>query len=373
MSGAAARDPALALVLSGGVALGAFHAGALVAMGEAGLEPGWLAGSSIGAVVAAIHAGSPPGERAARLAAFWRRAAAPDLRAFLPVPPQAAQLWSVATAQVAGPPSLYAPNLPGATLLPLGSPGRSGRFSLEPLRRTLGELVDFGRLGSGEVRLTVVATDLASGDPVVFDTARGGVTMDHLLASSGFVPDFAPTCVDGRWLGDGGLSHNAPVATVLEDGAGGDLACVVLDLFEPPGIPPDSLARAQERRYDLLFGNQTRLALEAARREGELRAAISLLAKSLPPGAGADPATRELLALGRARRADLLRLAYADPADDVGMTSYDFGGAALSRRWEAGARAVRDGLVPWLAGVRAAPTLPGTTLEERRVSAAALA
>jgi NTE family protein len=69
------------LVLSGGIALGAYQAGAYAALHDhEDLWPERLAGSSIGAVNAAIIAGNPPAERVERLRAFW------DGLAFDPAP-----------------------------------------------------------------------------------------------------------------------------------------------------------------------------------------------------------------------------------------------------------------------------------------------
>lgn len=65
----------LALVLGGGNALGAYHGGVVSAMEAAGVQPDWLAGSSIGAVMAALVAGNPPGRRTAAVREFWRRGA----------------------------------------------------------------------------------------------------------------------------------------------------------------------------------------------------------------------------------------------------------------------------------------------------------
>ena len=63
---------ARALVLSGGIALGAFEAGAYAALEAAGgPPPDWLAGASPGAVAAALIAGNPPGQRVERLREFW--------------------------------------------------------------------------------------------------------------------------------------------------------------------------------------------------------------------------------------------------------------------------------------------------------------
>src|SRR4249920_548885 len=68
-----ARFDRIALVLSGGGALGAYQAGAYAALEKCGVRPNWIAGTAIGAVNAAIIAGNLPHERAARLRDFWRK------------------------------------------------------------------------------------------------------------------------------------------------------------------------------------------------------------------------------------------------------------------------------------------------------------
>ena len=67
-----ARFERIALVLSGGGALGAYQAGAYAALEKCGVRPNWIAGTAIGAINAAIIAGNLPHERALRLRQFWR-------------------------------------------------------------------------------------------------------------------------------------------------------------------------------------------------------------------------------------------------------------------------------------------------------------
>ena len=67
------------LVLGGGGALGAFQAGVYQGLEEAGVALDWRAGSSIGAVNAALIAGNPPTRRLERLRAFSDLAAEPGL------------------------------------------------------------------------------------------------------------------------------------------------------------------------------------------------------------------------------------------------------------------------------------------------------
>ena len=61
------------LVLQGGGALGAYQAGVYEALHEAGVEPDWVIGTSIGAINGALIAGNTAENRLARLHEFWRR------------------------------------------------------------------------------------------------------------------------------------------------------------------------------------------------------------------------------------------------------------------------------------------------------------
>src|SRR5947208_5088547 len=67
-----ARFERIAMVLSGGAALGSYQAGAYAALENCGVRPNWIAGTAIGAVNAAIIAGNLPHERTFRLRQFWQ-------------------------------------------------------------------------------------------------------------------------------------------------------------------------------------------------------------------------------------------------------------------------------------------------------------
>src|SRR5258708_23382873 len=59
------------LVLQGGGARGAYQVGVYQGLHEAGVEPDWVIGTSMGAVNGAIIAGNAPEERLPRLLEFW--------------------------------------------------------------------------------------------------------------------------------------------------------------------------------------------------------------------------------------------------------------------------------------------------------------
>src|SRR5438876_7956980 len=61
------------LVLQGGGALGAYQVGVYQALHEAGIEPDWVIGTSVGAINGALIAGNAPQNRLDRLRQFWAR------------------------------------------------------------------------------------------------------------------------------------------------------------------------------------------------------------------------------------------------------------------------------------------------------------
>src|SRR5438874_12852729 len=61
----------IALLLQGGGALGSYQAGVYQALAESNLHPDWLAGTSIGAVNAALITGNLPERRVDKLRSFW--------------------------------------------------------------------------------------------------------------------------------------------------------------------------------------------------------------------------------------------------------------------------------------------------------------
>ena len=295
-----------ALVLAGGMGLGAYHGGAYEALLRANLcSLEWLAGSSVGAINAALIAGNSPDRTVERLREFWSEPNVWQPRMQLPFfHLRYAQNWiSALQTRLIGAPGHFRPRTPGLPFEDFKS-----LYDLTPMRRSLERLIDFPRLNAGAPRLTIATTDIESGEVILFDTARETLTMDHLMASCGMLPEFAPVTIDGRLLGDGGLAANAPVEPILADATA--RLIFVLDLFARDGGRPRSLAAAIARKNELIFGNQTLRLLEFWR--------------------------------ASAARSDERRVMYLsyqateDEADAEKM--FDLSAATVANRWQAGAR-----------------------------------
>ncbi|HWL70326.1 MAG TPA: patatin-like phospholipase family protein [Geminicoccus sp.] len=362
----ASPDRPVALALSGGVALGAYHAGAYAALHEAGLPLRWLAGCSVGAAVAAVIAGNPPERRVEQLRRFWQLAALNPFpltpywndRPPAGLPRQAYNMASALQAHLFGRPGMFHPRF-------LPSVGDPGLYDLTPLKDWLLELVDFDRLNSGEVRVSIGATDLLSGERVLFDTGSGArIGVEHILASSALSPLFPPVEIEGRLLVDGGLSVNLPLDLVLHEKRDTELACFVIELFARRGSRPSTLGAALSRSVDLVFGNQTRTLLEGQQRDYALRAKLRALGDRLPPEIRDDPEVAPLLAEGQFAPAVLLCLGQRADLDEAGPVKiFDYSEATLADRWRRGAEHMRRAL-DRLAALGDGPLPPGLTVHD---------
>jgi NTE family protein len=168
------RCDRVALVLQGGGALGAYQAGVYQAMHEAGMEPDWVSGVSIGAINAAIIAGNPPEKRLCNLRAFWDQITERKIWAFTPdgdifrKARNAASSWLT---MVNGQPGFFAPRNPNPWLSFPGSQSATSYYDTAPLRETLTKLVDFSLLNERAIRFSVGAVNVLTGNFIYFDNA----------------------------------------------------------------------------------------------------------------------------------------------------------------------------------------------------------
>src|SRR5262245_57339133 len=151
------------LVLQGGGALGAYQAGVYQALMEGGIEPDWVIGTSIGAINGAIIAGNEPDNRIARLREFWDSVTRKGpLDQFWPTAMFGNSLANLSTI-MSGIPGFFAPN-PHAfwgPAVPLGI-DKASFYTTDPLKETLGRLVDFDCINRKLVRLSVGAVHVRS-------------------------------------------------------------------------------------------------------------------------------------------------------------------------------------------------------------------
>lgn len=328
-----------ALVFQGGGALGAYQAGVYQALIEAGCEPDWLSGISIGAINSAIIAGNEPDMRLPRLREFWEQSTSSfrwsalhfgdDMRRFF-------NHTSAISSLVAGQPGFFKPRFIPPVLQPHGAPGALSVYDTSPLRTTLETLVDFDRINAGKIRLSLGAVNIRLGNFVYFDSTECKITPDHVMASAALPPGFPPIQIEGESYWDGGLVSNTPLVHVLNTGLTKDTLVFQVDLFSARGTVPGDLIEAEERKKHIAYSSRTRLNTDNFREKHTLRQAIVELFEQLPAEAKQDEKFRKLRDLGDDHAVAIVHLIYRRASYEGQATDYEFSRTSMNEHWQAG-------------------------------------
>jgi NTE family protein len=224
------------LVLQGGGALGAYQTGVYQALHEAGVEPDWIIGTSIGAINASIIAGNKPQDRLAKLDEFWTTMERPSAWPFMPAWTGISDTWSYWSTLVGGIPGFFEPNLPAffGAHIPLGV-DRAGFYSTASLRETLTELVDFSIINGRSPRLTVGAANVRTSMMHYFDNRESEITTEHIMASGALPPAFPAVRIDGDFYWDGGILSNTPTEVIFDDNPRRNSLIFAVHLWNPTG------------------------------------------------------------------------------------------------------------------------------------------
>ncbi len=332
------------LVLQGGGALGAYQAGVYQALADNGHAPDWISGMSIGAINAALIAGNPPERRIERLREFWEMVSSRLLAE--PVMPgeQARSLFNEASASFAalfGLPGFFEPRVPPAIAFPPGASEALSVYQTRPLRRTIEKLVDFDLINAGEVRLSVGAVNVRTGNFVYFDSRHDPITPDHIMASGALPPGFPPIEIDGEHYWDGGLVSNTPLQYVLDEVPRPNMLIFQVDLFSARGPMPRTLSEVSEREKDIRYSSRTRLNTDVFRRNQSLRRAAHRLVGKLPGDLKDDPDARLLQTLSCNAAVTIVHLIHRRKNYFTQSKDFEFSRHSVEEHWESGLEDVR--------------------------------
>src|SRR5262245_51218563 len=329
------------LVLQGGGALGAYQAGAYEALAEAEHLPLWVAGTSIGAINAAIIAGNHPDQRVPRLRAFWEEVSSRLLGWPLANDDNSRRIFNETSATFSaagGVPGFFEPRFPPAMVMPPGMPEAISIYDTEPLRTTLVELVDFDLLNSGLVRTSIGAVQVLTGNMQYFDTATQTIGPQHVMASGALPPGFPPITIDDQPYWDGGLVSNTPLEYVLERGGGPreDMCIFQIDLFSAKGCMPQTLLEVAQREKEIRYSSRTRLNTDVFRQLQTIRRALRHLQAKVPHELIENPDWRLLNSECCDAAITIVLLIHRRAAYWTQSSDYEFSRYTMKEHWEAG-------------------------------------
>ncbi len=361
------------LVMQGGGALGAYQVGVYQALHEAGIEPDWVIGTSIGAINAALIAGNPPDQRLAALHEFWDRV---EQRAgtngFGSLPALATALAHVTT-MTNGLAPFFSPN-PKSWFGPHLRVGLedAAYYTTAPLRATLAELVDLDYLNDSDTRLTVGAVHVKNGEMRYFDSRDEPIGLEHIMASGALPPAFPAVRIDGEPYWDGGIYSNTPIEAVLDDKPRRDSVIFTVHMWNPEGPEPTSLWEVMGRQKDIQFASRAKSHIARQKQIHHLRHIIRELAKHVPEKSRSADAVKELASWGCGTTMHVARLIAPRLDGEDQLKDIDFTPAGIDARWEAGhAEGLRVlALAPWQRPVDA---MEGVVIHDTAVVSSALA
>lgn len=326
------------LVLQGGGALGAYQVGVYQALHEAGIEPDWIVGTSIGAVNGAIIAGNPPDRRIARLNKFWtdieQHFGFKAFSYFSPTFDNAVGNWLTVAAGI---PGFFVPN----AMLLFGQHARigtenAGYYTTAPLRQTLSNLVDVGYINERHVRLSLGAVNVRTGEMTYFDSREEEIAMEHVMASSAYPPAFPPVHVNGDYFWDGGIYSNTPIEAVLDDNPRRDSLIFTVDVWNPEGTVPESLWQVAGREKEILYASRTSSHLARQKQIHHLRHVIRELSKAMREDVRASDRAKELASWGCHTTMHVVRLVANGIDGEDHLKDIDFTPSGIRTRWQAG-------------------------------------
>lgn len=327
------------LLLQGGGALGAYHAGVYEGLAGTGFSPDWIVGISIGAINAALIAGNPPERRIERLHEFWNLVSAQApvvLPATMDFVRPFMNRMAASSAMFFGIPGFYTPRIPPPQFATEGTMPALSYYDTEPLRATLNKLVDFDRINSGEIRLSLGAVNACSGESIYFDSKEVTITASHVMASGALPPAFPPVEIDGEFYFDGGIMSNTPLHYAAAEDFRMDALIVQVDLFSGLGSLPKNIAQVQERVKDIQFQSKARFDYAQVAQIEALRSTIADVIRKLPPDLRSNLQVQQLEAISTRGALSLIRLVNRHDTKSSDFKDYEFSRATVDELWQAG-------------------------------------
>jgi NTE family protein len=279
----ATARPRIGLVLGGGGAKGAAHVGVLTLLEDMRIPIDCVVGTSMGALVGGTYAAGSTAaelEKTIRAISWSETIAFEGRREKLPI-----------RRKLAG--ATYSNSLEfgfrdGSLAVP------KGFINTQNIEQTIRYLVarslGVTHFDDLPIPFRAIATDMQTGDMVVLDQ---GDLAQAMRASMSVPGVFAPVQVDGRILGDGGLTRNVPV-----DIARQTCADVVIAVAVPTPTPtPEQLQSPLsmiERTLDVLIGANEKQQLETLG-----PADVKIIVPMGPIGSGSFDMVAESIPLGR--------------------------------------------------------------------------
>jgi len=336
----------IALVLQGGGALGSYQAGVYEALAEANVHPDWVAGISIGAINSAIIAGNAPEDRVSKLKGFWESVTANPFLDWISMCKNSSpngdfargmfNQISAGLAVMRGAAGFFSPRNPAPFFHPNGSIAATSFYDTKELKTTLKRFVDFDRINKKEMRFSVGAVNVRTGNFTYFDNTTHTIRPEHIMASGSLPPGFSATEIDGEFYWDGCLVSNTPLQWVVDNDTRQDTLTFQVDLWSAEGKFPDNLIEVTTRQKEIQFSSRTRAGTDQFKRRQRIRYAIANLLPQLSAELQESEDVKLLKQIADHKVYNVVHLIYRSKHYESHSRDYEFSRLTMNDHWRSG-------------------------------------
>ena len=344
------------LIFQGGGSLGAYQAGVYDGIAQAGIEPTWVSGISIGSINAALVAGNPPEKRVERLHDFWDTVCRPPSMSasfmteavnmmglgFAPFQEsikhtvdKAFGSYAASMAILEGQNEFFYPRpfAPG-----FGNPSQISFYDTSPLRATLERLVDFDRINHKDaMRISLGSTNVGTGNFVFFDNRHMKIGPEHVMASGSLPPGFPATEIDGEYYWDGGCVSNTPLLYIMNESNNQDTLIFQVDLWSAHGKLPSNIFEVTERQKDIQYSSRTRAVTDLVRNMHRMRQLLLSTIDRIPPAVRkSDPYFDHIAEQAIGSNYNVIQLIYQNKFGEGQYKDAEFSSESMQRHWSIG-------------------------------------
>ena len=239
-----------------------------------------------------------------------------------------AMLWGAA--------EFFKPRIPPPIFMPAGNPGNLAFYDISPLKALLERLVDFDRINAREIRFSVGATNIKTGNLTYFDNMTHKVAPAHVMASGSLPPGFPATEVDGEFYWDGGILSNTPLQWVLDARPREDTLAFQVDLWSARGELPRDMIEIDTRQKDIRFSSRTRAGTDAFRNMQALRRAAAKLLEQMLAELRQTPEAELLAQAADTKVYNIIHLIYHARNYEGASKDYEFSRRTMEEHWKTG-------------------------------------
>lgn len=300
----------------------------------------------IGAMSLALVSNEPLETLAGSLRGFWQNIREQalsdrpaDLGSFAVRGDAARGLVNQMSANIAlmhGVSGFFASRMPMPWLQPSGSLEATSYYDSSQLKATLESLVDFDRINAGEMRFSVGAVNVGTGNFVYFDNTTHTIGPEHVMASGALPPGFSAVEIEGERYWDGGLVSNTPLQWVLESEPRRDTLAFQVDLWNARGEFPRNMAEVTTRQKEIQYSSRTRANSDRFKYSQKIRAALSNLLHKLPEELRNGPEFVVLDRIADHKAYNLVQLIYRSKQYEGDSKDYEFSRQSMEDHWRAG-------------------------------------